>query len=223
MAHYPPTFSNTPRDSRLWALLVLCSAAVFSPAAWACKVRADADTRTHAERRAQAPLSFIGTVLDVKPNQVTFAVQHMIRGAYSAMITVEADTASSCTHRYLTGQRWLYAGTFVADGSALLIEDARGRQETDFGSLQRTPDAYLAFPRAWQSCTINAECRPVFAGCRITAANQASHSQAQDKAIKLAGDHRAMNCASPANPDGIGAQCIQQRCGIWAFHQATKP
>ena len=175
------------------------------------------DLRPSSQRLAETPLAFIGTVTSVSGLRVTFAVHHAINGAPGSSTTVEASPPSTCSIAFAVGQRWLYAGPATSHPSVLLIANARTTPATDFGRLRRADDARAQFPAAWQACTANAQCEPVPIGCQRTAANSANVTAARAQSMKILGDHRAMECATP--PQEIqplaSPQCIASRCGHW--------
>lgn len=175
------------------------------------------DLRPYSQRLAETPLAFIGTVTSVSGLRVTFAVHHAINGAPGSSTTVEASPPSTCSIAFAVGQRWLYAGPATSQPSVLLIANARTTPATDFGRLHRADDAQTQFPAAWQACTANAQCEPVPIGCQRTAANSANVTAARAQSMKVLGDYRAMECATP--PQEIqplaSPQCIASRCGHW--------
>jgi hypothetical protein len=131
---------------------------------------------------------------------------------------VEALAAVHVLHRL---RRWPAAalcgtGDEPAVGPAP-CQRAQLRRRTDFGRLRRADDARAQFPAAWQACTANAQCEPVPIGCQRTAANAANVTAARAQSMKILGDHRAMECATP--PQEIqplaSPQCIASRCGHW--------
>lgn len=199
--------------THIWLLSLLT--AFWAPCTFACTV--PQDLRPYSQRLTDAPLAFIGTVTSVSGLRVTFAVHHAINGSPGTTTTVEALSPSTCSIAFTVGQRWLYAGPATSQPSVLLIANARSTPETDFGRLRRADDARAQFPAAWQSCTVNAECKPVPIGCQRTAANAASVADARAQSTKTLGDHRAMECATP--PEDIqplaAPQCVAAQCGHW--------
>lgn len=189
--------------------------AFWANCTFACTV--PQDLRPYSQRLAETPLAFIGTVTSVSGLRVTFAVHHAINGAPRSSTTVEASPPSTCSIAFAVGQRWLYAGPATSHPSVLLIANARTTPATDFGRLRRADDARAQFPAAWQDCTANAQCEPVPIGCQRTAANAANVTAARAQSMKILGDHRAMECATP--PQEIqplaSPQCIASRCGHW--------
>jgi hypothetical protein len=189
--------------------------AFWANCTFACTV--PQDLRPSSQRLAETPLAFIGTVTSVSGLRVTFAVHHAINGAPGSSTTVEASPPSTCSIAFAVGQRWLYAGPATSHPSVLLIANARTTPATDFGRLRRADDARAQFPTAWQDCTANAQCEPVPIGCQRTAANAANVTAARAQSMKILGDHRAMECATP--PQEIqplaSPQCIASRCGHW--------
>ena len=189
--------------------------AFWANCTFACTV--PQDLRPSSQRLAETPLAFIGTVTSVSGLRVTFAVHHAINGAPGSSTTVEASPPSTCSIAFAVGQRWLYAGPATSHPSVLLIANARTTPATDFGRLRRADDARAQFPTAWQDCTANAQCEPVPIGCQRTAANAANVTAARAHSMKILGDHRAMECATP--PQEIqplaSPQCIASRCGHW--------
>lgn len=189
--------------------------AFWANCTFACTV--PQDLRPSSQRLAETPLAFIGTVTSVSGLRVTFAVHHAINGAPGSSTTVEASPPSTCSIAFAVGQRWLYAGPATSHPSVLLIANARTTPATDFGRLRRADDARAQFPAAWQDCTANAQCEPVPIGCQRTAADAANVTAARAQSMKILGDHRAMECATP--PQEIqplaSPQCIASRCGHW--------
>jgi len=182
------------------------------------------DQRPYSQRLADTPLAFIGTVTAVSGLRVTFAVHHAIQGAPGTSTTIEALSPSTCTIAFTVGQRWLYAGPATSQPSVLLQADARSARSSDFGRFQRVDDARARFPSDWQSCTQNSQCEPVPIGCQQTAANSANAAAARAHAIRVVGDHRAMECATgPAEVQHIGQQCVAGRCGHWVLDFRLRP
>lgn len=199
--------------THIWLLSLLTS--FWATCTFACTV--PQDLRPYSQRLADAPLAFIGTVTSVSGLRVTFAVHHAINGSTGTTTTVEALSPSTCSIAFTVGQRWLYAGPATSQPSVLLIANARSTPATDFGRLRRADDARAQFPAAWQACTVNAQCGPVPIGCQRTAANAANITAARTQSMKILGDHRAMECATP--PEEIqpiaSPQCVASRCGHW--------
>lgn len=189
--------------------------AFWATCTFACTV--PQDLRPYAQRPADAPLAFIGTVTSVSGLRVEFAVHHAINGAPGPSTAVEALTPSTCSIAFAVGQRWLYAGPATSQPSVLLLASARSTPANDFGRLRRVDDTRAQFPAAWQACTANAQCEPVPIGCQRTAANSANVTAARAQSMKILGDYRAMECATP--PQEIqplaSPQCIASRCGHW--------
>lgn len=189
--------------------------AFWATCTFACTV--PQDLRPYSQRLADAPLAFIGTVTSVSGLRVTFAVHHAINGSPGTTTTVEALSPSTCSIAFTVGQRWLYAGPATSQPSVLLFANARSRPATDFGRLRRADDTRAQFPAAWQACTVNAQCEPVPIGCQRTAVNAANVTVARAHSMKILGDYRAMECATP--PEEIqplaSPQCIASRCGHW--------
>ena len=196
-----------------WLLSLLTT--FWATCTFACTV--PQDLRPYSQRLADAPLAFIGTVTSVSGLRVTFAVHHAINGSLGTTTTVEALSPSTCSIAFAVGQRWLYAGPATSQPSVLLIANARSTPATDFGRLRRADDSRAQFPAAWQACTVNAQCEPVPIGCQRTAANAANVTAARTQSMKILGDHRAMECATP--PEEIqplaSPQCVASRCGHW--------
>ena len=182
---------------------------------FACTVAQD--LHPYSQRLADAPLALIGTVTSVSGLRVTFAVHHAINGSPGTTTTVEALSPSTCSIAFAVGQRWLYAGPATSQPSVLLLAKAHSAPATDFGRLRRVDDARAQLPAAWQTCTANAQCEPVPIGCQRTAANAANVTAARTQSMKILGDHRAMECATP--PEEIqpltSPQCVASRCGHW--------
>ena len=199
--------------THIWLLSLLTS--FWATCTFACTV--PQDLRPYSQRLADAPLVFVGTVTSVSGLRVTFAVHHAINGSPGTTTTVEALSPSTCSIAFTAGQRWLYAGPATSHPSVLLIANARTTPATDFGRLRRADDARVQFPAAWQACTVNAQCEPVPIGCQRTAANAANVTAARAQSMKILGDHRAMECATP--PEEIqplaSPQCVASQCGHW--------
>jgi hypothetical protein len=205
------------RDSLL-ALFTAFSAT----ATLACAV--PGDLRPYSHRLAEAPLAFVGTVAAVTGLRVTFNVHHAIHGSPGSSATIDALPPSTCSISFAVGQRWLYAGPATSQPSVLLQADARSARSSDFGRFQRVDDARARFPSDWQSCTQNSQCEPVPIGCQQTAANSANAAAARAHAIRVVGDHRAMECATgPAEVQHIGQQCVAGRCGHWVLDFRLRP
>lgn len=189
--------------------------AFWATGTFACTV--PQDLRPYSQRLADAPLAFIGTVTSVSGLRVTFAVHHAINGAPGPSTAVEALTPSTCSIAFAVGQRWLYAGPATSQPSVLLLANARSTPANDFGRLRRVDDNRGLFPAAWQACTANSQCEPVPIGCQRTAANAPNVTAARAQSMKVLGDHRAMECATP--PEEIqplaSPQCVAARCGHW--------
>lgn len=196
-------------------LLPALLTAFWATCPFACTV--PLDLRPYSQRLADAPLAFIGTVTSVSGLRVEFAVHHAINGAPGQSTAVEALTPSTCSIAFAVGQRWLYAGPATSQPSVLLLANARSTPANDFGRLRRVDDTRAQFPAAWQACTAIAQCEPVPIGCQRTAANSANVTAARAQSMKILGDYRAMECATP--PQEIqplaSPQCIASRCGHW--------
>lgn len=182
-----------------------------------------AATMPYAERLKKAPIAFVGTVSEVRGSRFLFKVHQVIAGTVDEEVVVGALPPSTCAISFAVGQRWLYAGPEAGGASRLLIRNASQVPASDFGPLQRLDDAWGGFPAAWQACTTHAQCERVVIGCKTTAANTASAQQAQDRAIKVYGDHRAMSCAS-TSADMLHLPrplCVAERCGVWVLDYGT--
>jgi hypothetical protein len=203
-----------------WLLSLLTT--LWATCTFACTV--PQDLRPYSQRLTDTPLAFIGTVTAVSGLRVTFAVHHAIQGAPGTSTTIEALSSSTCTIAFTVGQRWLYAGPATSQPSVLLQADARSARSSDFGRFQRVDDARARFPSDWQSCTQNSQCEPVPIGCQQTSANSANAAAARAHAIRVVGDHRAMECATgPAEIQHIGQQCVAGRCGHWILDFRHRP
>lgn len=117
---------------------------------WACRY---SETFTPKEKIANASAVFVGTVVEVSPyllkgqNFVKFLVQQSLKGAKDGEIFEEKFHVDSCKHSFSVGQRWLYLGTSMPEGS-LILEDAYGAARQDnieFAVLD------LGLPKAAQS------------------------------------------------------------------------
>lgn len=203
-------------------LLLSLLTSVWATCSIACTV--PQDQRPYSQRLAVTPLVFIGTVTSLSGLRITFAVHHAIRGTPGTSTTIEALSPSTCSIAFALGQRWLYAGPATSQPSVLLKADAKSATSSDFGRLQRVDDARARFPSDWQSCTQNAQCEPVPIGCQRTAANSKNAAAARAQAIRIVGDHRAMECATgPAEIQHIGPQCVAGRCGHWLLVYRIRP
>lgn len=155
---------------------------------------------------------------------MTFTVHHAIKGSLAALTTIDALPPSTCSISFAVGQRWLYAGPATSQPSVFLRTDARSASPSDFGRLQRVDDARAQLPSDWQTCTQSPQCEPVPIGCQRTAANSANAAAARAQAIRVVGDHRAMECATgPAEIQHIGPQCVAGRCGHWVLDYRVRP
>jgi len=203
-------------------LFVACLVPLWTPPAHACTT--PQDLRPYAERLADAPLAFVGTVTAVAGLRVTFTVHHAIKGSLAALTTIDALPPSTCSISFAVGQRWLYAGPATSQPSVFLRTDATSASPSDFGRLQRVDDARAQLPSDWQTCTQSPQCEPVPIGCQRTAANSANAAAARAQAIRVVGDHRAMECATgPAEIQHIGPQCVAGRCGHWVLDYRVRP
>lgn len=203
-------------------LFLACLVPLWTAPAHACS--APQDLRPYAQRLADAPLAFVGTVTAVAGLQVTFTVHHPINGSPGTSATIDALPPSTCSISFAVGQRWLYAGPATSQPSVLLRADARSASSSEFGRLQRVDDARAQLPPDWQACTQSARCEPVPVGCQQTAANSANAAAARAQAIRVVGDHRAMECATaPAEIQHIGPQCVAGRCGHWVLDYRIRP
>lgn len=206
--------------THFWLLSLLT--AFWADCTIACSV--PQDLRPYSQRLADAPLAFIGTVTSVSGLRVTFSVHHAIKGSPGTTTTVEALSPSTCSIAFTVGQRWLYAGPATSQPSVLLKADARAVLPSDFGRFQRVDDARARLPPDWQSCSQSAQCEPVPIGCQRTAANSANAAAARAHAIRFAGDHRAMECATgPEEIQHVGPQCVGGRCGHWVLDFRIRP
>lgn len=210
------------RNQLIAAFILACGAS----GAWAC--RAAADDRPAQVRYQAAPVAFIGTVISARDEEVTFEVEHALRGASAGRTTIALPKpyGSSCTTRFHAGQRWLYAGPTVMDPSVLIpgILDSGSKPNPSSPAhrdrLMRAPDEHLSLPAKLQSCTADSQCQAFPYGCSVTAANGAGYEEAKALAWERGGDPRAMNCASFRNPGShihLGALCVAGRCGAWSI------
>ena len=120
---------------RVLGIAALALVAAVSPA-----LSCDLDSRVLdmplAERLAKAPAVFVGVVesqaVDRRGQRsVTFVVEQHIRGPMpdAEGRVVVRGARGTCHPDMEPGQRWLYAGGSVADGTTLL-RDADGREVT---------------------------------------------------------------------------------------------
>lgn len=134
-----------------FSLLVFLLVFLLQPTQlWACRY---SETLTPKEKVANAPAVFVGTVVEVSPyalrgeNFVKFFVQQSLKGAKDGETFEAKFHVDSCRHNFSVGQRWLYLGTSMPEGS-LILEDAYGvaRQDNiEFAVLD------LGLPKAAQS------------------------------------------------------------------------
>lgn len=183
------------------------------------------DPRSYAQRLADEPLVFVGTVTAVNGREVRFAVHHTLRGMPGEAVSVQALPPSTCAISFEVGQRWLYAGVAVNQPSVLLLANARGVPASDFGRLARVDDTAARWPAQWQACTRNDQCEMVAIACQYSAVHTAHAAQANAQSIRMLGDHRAMSCATlPPEIRALPApQCVASRCGLWLLDLRRKP
>ncbi|NUZ08703.1 hypothetical protein [Piscinibacter koreensis] len=207
---------------RIPLLLLASLVPLWTAPALACTT--PQDLRPYRQRLVDAPIAFVGTVTAITGLRVTFTVHHAINGSPGSSATIDALPPSTCSVSFAVGQRWLFAGPATSQPSVLLQADARSARSSDFGRFQRVDDARARFPSDWQSCTQNSQCEPVPIGCQQTAANSANAAAARAHAIRVVGDHRAMECATgPAEVQHIGQQCVAGRCGHWVLDFRLRP
>lgn len=75
------------------------------------------------------PVVFVGRVLAVTRETTTFEVETPVHGVEPGRRTlvVRNNPPGTCTHAFVPGQRWLYAGDFVPGPSRLLEEAPAAR------------------------------------------------------------------------------------------------
>lgn len=182
------------------------------------------DNRSYGERLAAEQLAFVGVVTAVQGRKVSFEVAHTIKGADQKIRVIEAATPSTCAISFAAGQKWLYAGNMTFSPSVLLRAETSKATGTEPERFQRSDDKRLGLPAGWQACTSNEQCVPVTGGCISTAANVANAESARRRAIEVAGDPRALECARKQDVATIVApQCVQARCGAWVIDYNVRP
>ncbi len=201
--------------------IALAAASAASVHAFACSPAID--NRSYVERLGAERLAFVGTVTAVEGRKVTFEVGHVFAGSVQGKTTVDAAEPSTCAIAFQVGQRWIYAGSYTTSPSVLLQNNAPGAVVSGEGRLRRSDDERLALPADWQACRESSECVIVPAGCSYTAANKVHAAEAARKAVSVAGDHRAMSCATKQNVLELGSQCVASRCGSWFVDIRVRP
>ena len=213
--------------NRTASLSVLAfAAAAGTPCAMACST--PADIRSYAQRLAESPTAFVGTIqsIDGTGKHVTFAVHHTVsglQGRTGGVVAVDAYPPCSAAVAFAVGQRWLYAGADSWSPSVLLMSNAAAASARDFGRMRRFDDR-LAMPPRWQSCKSNLQCASVPVGCNTTAVNLEHAIEARRLSVKVLGDPAAMNCKILSNPAMLSApQCVESRCGAWGIDFEARP
>jgi hypothetical protein len=173
------------------------------------------DRRPLAARLAEALVAFIGTVSGVRPDgMVEFHVEHVLHGVTDGERFFVKVENSSCDRRFLPGERWLYGGTTLFHPGVLLV----GGRSHAGPALVRAEDSKLAFAAQWQACKSDSECSVLPYGCTATAVNKGFLPVATERAWKIGGDPRALDCAT-VQASFEKALCEQGKCGFWRLQR----
>lgn len=149
------------------ALFVMCRRAVLIAIvvlvagvpvrAEACKFK----PRPLAEKIAAAPVIAVGHIETIENGLVRLRVQQRIKGVDPEQQTIEFDMGqTSCHHRFVAGQRWLYMGTGYPSGSVLLEDEYARRIDENIAFVE----AEFSVPSTRQSQavggTLSNSCAP---------------------------------------------------------------
>lgn len=117
-------------------------------AAMACSLFPD--SRSLEQRRAEAPVVFVGVVTALSTETTTWAVEYPMRGTTSREMVLKNSNAGTCGISFEVGDRWLFAGDFAANPSIRLGSKSQppprlcetkaqcGKGESCVGTTQKT-------------------------------------------------------------------------------------
>lgn len=206
------------------AASVACLALVASQEAAAC--RFSLDKRPLSDRMREAPLLFVGVVSASTESSVTFDVEHPIHGNAVASQPLKIALSmpkSSCSIRFVVGDRWLYGGDTVPAPSSHLGRADQASAEA-IGRLRRQPDASLDLPATWQLCEADSQCRSLAYGCSSTAVNGMFFEPARRQAWAKSGNPATVNCINYDPAVKLDRPlCVARRCGTWALLPQATP
>ncbi|MDP2205356.1 MAG: hypothetical protein Q8K65_03535 [Alphaproteobacteria bacterium] len=149
-------FSVSCRRTLLLLAIVLFSAAM-PVRAEACKFQ----ERPLADKISAAPVIAVGFLETIENGLVTLRVQQAIKGIAPEQQTIEFEMGqTSCHHRFVAGQRWLYMGTGYPSGSMLLEDEYARRIDENIAFVEAEFSAPAARQSLAASGTLSNSCAP---------------------------------------------------------------